>query len=100
MIDADKCRQAYDDFYHKIKAAVGYDHWCAIWRFISKRQAKTPQAPDMALIVKTLRVAQNNECGPHRPAGSSDPDSRDYDHGAFMWDFYRRAIDEAMKEQS
>lgn len=31
------CRQAYDDFYHKVRAEVGYDHWRAIWRFIAKR---------------------------------------------------------------
>lgn len=40
MNDEQTCKQAYDDFYHKIKAEVGYDHWCAIWRFISKRQAR------------------------------------------------------------
>lgn len=40
MNDEQTCKQAYDDFYHKIKAEVCYDHWCAIWRFISKRQAR------------------------------------------------------------
>lgn len=40
MSNEQNCRQAFDDFYHKIKAEVSYDHWCAIWRFISKRQAK------------------------------------------------------------
>jgi hypothetical protein len=40
MSKEQNCRQAFDDFYHKIKAEVSYDHWCAIWRFISKRQAR------------------------------------------------------------
>lgn len=35
--DYQMCRQAYDDFYHKIRAEIGYDHWCSIWRFIAKR---------------------------------------------------------------
>lgn len=35
--DDQMCRQAYGDFYHKIRAEIGYDHWCAIWRFIAKR---------------------------------------------------------------
>ena len=37
--DDKMCRQAYDDFYHKIRAEIGYDHWCAIWSFIAKRLA-------------------------------------------------------------
>jgi len=61
MIDADKCRQAYDDFYHKIKAEVGYDHWCAIWRFISKRQARRePMEADTEDLIERLLDAQQD----------------------------------------
>ncbi len=31
------CAEAYNDFYHKIKAEVGYDSWRAIWQFIRRR---------------------------------------------------------------
>lgn len=44
--DERECRQAYDDFYPKIRAEVGYDHWSSIWRFIAKRQASPTQGPD------------------------------------------------------
>ena len=40
MNDEQACRQAYDDFYHKVRAEVGYDHWAAIWRFIRKRRGE------------------------------------------------------------
>lgn len=53
--DYQMCRQAYDDFYHKIRAEIGYDHWCSIWRFIAKRLSAPVSAqaqPDWRLIQK------------------------------------------------
>lgn len=40
---------------------------------------------------KRVKTAQNNLAS-SRPRGSSDPDSPNYDHGAFMWDYYGEAI--------
>lgn len=58
--------------------------------------AAQQDAADAALIVEALRSAQNNLCA-YRPPGSSDPENPNYDHDAFMWDYYQRAIDAAMK---
>lgn len=55
------------------------------------------QSQCMRPVIEALETAQNNECGPHRPIGSSDPDSVNYDHDAFMWDYYQRAIDHARR---
>lgn len=55
------------------------------------------QSQDMKPVIEALGAAQSNECGPHRPLGSSDPDSVNYDHDAFMWDYYQRAIDHARR---
>lgn len=49
------------------------------------------------VIIEALKCAQNNECGPRRPFGSSDPDSDDYACDAFMWDYYQKAIDHARR---
>lgn len=32
--------------------------------------------------------------GPRRPEGSSNPDSPEYDHDAFLWDHYEAAMKE------
>lgn len=43
--------------------------------------------------IEALKSAQNNVCA-RRPFGTSaDPNSDDYDHDTFMWDFYQAAID-------
>lgn len=55
------------------------------------------QSQDMKPVIEALGAAQSNECGPHRPLGSSDPDSVNYNHDAFMWDYYQRAIDHARR---
>ncbi|MGK0556119.1 hypothetical protein [Bordetella bronchiseptica] len=47
---------------------------------------------DESLAVQALKAAQNNIAA-CRPPGSSDPKSPQYDHDAFMWDYYQRAID-------
>jgi len=40
---------------------------------------------------EAVQTAQQN-IGPRRPSGSSDPQSPDYDHDAFMWDYYGAAL--------
>lgn len=67
-----------------------------------KRDACLPnsislQSQDMRTVIEALKAAQNNECGPRRPWGSADPDSDEYAHDAFMWDYYQRAIDHARR---
>lgn len=60
-----------------------------------KANAHTPHdvEPDTGKAIRALKTAQNNLCA-RRPFGaSSDPNSPDYDHDAFMWDFYQSAID-------
>lgn len=52
-LDEQICRQAYGDFYHKIRAEIGPDHWCAIWRFITKRLA-APVAAQPDVTQQTL----------------------------------------------
>lgn len=62
--DDQMCRQAYDDFYHKIRAEIGYDHWCAIWRFIVKRLAAPVAAqaqPAMPPLTDAMRAVIRNE---------------------------------------
>lgn len=56
---------------------------------LSKLRAPVADEP---LPVQALRAAQNNIAA-CRPLGSSDPQSPSYDHDAFMWDYYQRAID-------
>lgn len=33
----DGCADAYNDFFHKIRADIGFDRWRAIWHFINRR---------------------------------------------------------------
>lgn len=47
---------------------------------------------DGSLAAQALKSAQSNIAA-YRPRGSSDPESSQYDHDAFMWDYYQRAID-------
>ncbi|CUJ50170.1 Uncharacterised protein [Achromobacter sp. 2789STDY5608633] len=54
-------------------------------------KTRTPVAED-SLAVQALKSAQNNIAA-RRPPGSSDPQSPRYDHDAFLWDYYQRAID-------
>lgn len=54
--DDKMCREAYDDFYHKIRAEIGYDHWCAIWRFIFKQ--KTAQEQPTCPVCKDTGIAR------------------------------------------
>ncbi|MGY6272734.1 hypothetical protein ACXIUT_23895 [Achromobacter denitrificans] len=54
-------------------------------------KTRTPVAED-SLAVQALKSAQNNIAA-RRPPGSSDPQSLRYDHDAFLWDYYQRAID-------
>ncbi|MGZ9981507.1 hypothetical protein ACXXCT_08565 [Bordetella bronchiseptica] len=56
---------------------------------LSKLRAPVADGP---LAVQALKAAQNNIAA-CRPPGSSDPKSPQYDHDAFMWDYYQRAID-------
>lgn len=75
--------------YHSMAVQCAWEAWQA------GRAAL--QSQDMKPVIEALEAAQNNECGPHRPFGSSDPDSDDYDHDAFMWDYYQKAIDHARR---
>src|SRR5690606_21114851 len=59
-----------------------------MWKAWQARAAL--QSQDMRTVIEALETAQNNECGPRRPWGSADPDSDEYAHDAFMWDYYQR----------
>lgn len=81
MNDEQACRQAYDDFYHKVRAEVGYDHWAAIWRFIRKRSrrlrpimtTKTDGGPAFPIPCE-----EDVKCGPRFESGYGGLTLRDY----------------------
>lgn len=51
-----------------------------------------PPVAGGSLAAQALKSAQSNIAA-YRPPGSSNPESSQYDHDAFMWDYYQRAID-------
>lgn len=49
--DKAKCREAFDNFYHKIKASVSYDEWQAIWfKALEHERRKTAPAVDVEAV--------------------------------------------------
>ncbi|KDC59382.1 hypothetical protein L512_5219 [Bordetella bronchiseptica MBORD624] len=94
-------RAAFEESYRRPwpvrSVPKGGEHWsvekCAAWEGW-KARAALASAPvaDESLAVQALKAAQNNIAA-CRPPGSSDPKSPQYDHDAFMWDYYQRAID-------
>lgn len=81
------CTTLDDGFYRSHVA-----RW--MWRAWQERAALQEQ--DLSIVLDALEAAQGNIAA-HRPVGSSDPGSDRYDHDAFMWDFYQKAIDHARR---
>jgi len=71
------------------EAKARYDHILAVVDALSKLRAPVAGG---SLAAQALKSAQSNIAA-YRPPGSSDPESSQYDHDAFMWDYYQRAID-------
>lgn len=46
------CRKAYDDFYHKVPAEIGYDKWLVGWAYFLSRTR--PAQPPVAYAVRSL----------------------------------------------
>ncbi|WP_033460366.1 hypothetical protein [Bordetella bronchiseptica] len=79
---------------HQSHGAFKTGYGLSLGRAIETAVLSKLRAPvaDESLAVQALKAAQNNIAA-CRPPGSSDPKSPQYDHDAFMWDYYQRAID-------
>lgn len=64
----------------------------------SSAAAPPPPESVLGVAIKALRSAQGNIAA-FQPEGDPNPDSDDYDHDAFMWQYYQQAIDSLQRLQ-